>query len=1408
MTRGRRRLSGTIVLIGAVMAAGSLHTVTAAQAATPADDAVRPVIVELTGQPALRSATAGLAAARASVSAAQGDVVDRARQAGVRIQGQRSLTTLVNAVALRVPDRDVARLRSLPGVRAVHPDNPVRASVDTSVPLIGAPQVWQRTDPAGQSARGCGVTVAVVDSGVGYTHPSLGGGFGPGRKVVAGHDFVDGDDDPMDGNAHGTHVAGIIAGDGTGPGGVTGVAPCATLTAYRVLDDYGAGFESDVIAGLEAAVDPANPHRADVVNLSLSTDGDGSDPLGRAASAAAASGVVVVAAAGNSGPGVATVTSPAAADGVLAVGASTSGVRLPSAFLAGPGPRRALQTYRVPLSANPPAAPVTAEVVDVGEGTPDDYAKAGDVHGKIVMYTGNLPRSADDVSADDIARAKDAEDRGALAVLGHGYGSSPTVAAEPGVVAASPRSLASGDSQRMDRVVVLGMDGAQYAELTAAAAQGPLRVTIEGTDVTDQIARFSSRGPTAGRYRLKPDLVAPGVEIRSSVPKALWEPGEYRFSGTSMAAPHAAGAAALIRQLRPGLAARDVDAALIGAATPIAGVGPTTQGAGRLDVRAAADAVLTADPPTLSLGLADLGESTVHGSAKVVLRNTSTAAVTARLRADRAPGSPGKATVSPGTVRIPAGKTVTATVTVTSAVPATDADLAGWVTADVAGPGPDLRVAYLLAARPLLVQASPDPSDGTSTAFVYTPVPLSRPPTVTARGPHGTTVRVTARLDHGSWYRADLRLRRAGGYKLTAGARTTTGGGLVGAGAVEVTPPDSRGRWASIGPNAESGRLDTSPTKPTVGAMTIPYDVKPWITADKGRTWTHAGPLPIAAASNGTVVIDPRDANRIWYAVNSAGMDPTYQGKVLRSTDRGRTWTTLRFPDVPVHALTRDPAGRVLAAVSTDAVLVSRDGGDTWTSYPAGWNTAPSSAAIAGGDLYVGTSRAVWVVRGVGASPARAERVFAGSSLMSIAADDDLVVTVDLHGVVTGSRDRGRTWQTLATAPRRVALSVTLLGGTVYVASTDGDYVGRDHGRTWSVLPHQVRGPVTVDFDRWADDPGTLLLSAEQAGLYATTDTGATYRRIGVPGLTALDIAVTRDASGKPALLAGTQSGVYRTPLPTGAVTPATAEWGASGFEGYVGVQVPLIQPTAADPAVVWRTRMQATGTISIERSTDGAKTWSTVGRVAGTPHALLVHPADPNWVAVSFHNLGSTGLYTTRDGGKTWKTRYQPDIIQTVTADRTRPGRLWLGAASGLYRSDNGGDTTVKVADGRVTAIGFDPRRPNRLVVGGDTIRVSTDGGATFTAADTGGLPIRVSDIVAAPGSADTLYAATTGYTAQSLVVGGRGVLRSRDGGRSWASVSSGLQDTAVTSLAVSPDGKWLYAGVVNGGVQRRPLS
>jgi subtilisin family serine protease len=183
-------------------------------------------------------------------------------------------------------------------------DGRVRATLDHSVPQIGAPQAWS----AGHT--GAGTTVAVLDTGVDATHPDL------ADAVTGAENFTD-SDTTDDRHGHGTHVASTITGNG---GKYQGVAPDTKLLNGKVLNDYGDGMDSWVIAGMEWAA----ANGADVVNMSLGSQlpSDGTDPVSQAVNRITAeTGTLFVIAAGNSGPTVGWIGWPAAADAALTVGA-------------------------------------------------------------------------------------------------------------------------------------------------------------------------------------------------------------------------------------------------------------------------------------------------------------------------------------------------------------------------------------------------------------------------------------------------------------------------------------------------------------------------------------------------------------------------------------------------------------------------------------------------------------------------------------------------------------------------------------------------------------------------------------------------------------------------------------------------------------------------------------------------------------------------------------------------------------------------------------------------------------------------------------------------------------------------------------------------------------------------------
>lgn len=171
-----------------------------------------------------------------------------------------------------------------------------------SLAATNVPRAWDFT-------RGTGVTVAVLDTGVDYVHPDLQG------RVDRGRDFVDQDDDPMDGQGHGTHVAGIVAGGADDNYGIAGVAPNARILAVRVLDGTGQGNYSWVADGIVYAVAKG----AKVINLSLGGT-EQSELLESAINYAAARGVVVTCATGNEK--AKSIGYPARYDSCTAVGAT------------------------------------------------------------------------------------------------------------------------------------------------------------------------------------------------------------------------------------------------------------------------------------------------------------------------------------------------------------------------------------------------------------------------------------------------------------------------------------------------------------------------------------------------------------------------------------------------------------------------------------------------------------------------------------------------------------------------------------------------------------------------------------------------------------------------------------------------------------------------------------------------------------------------------------------------------------------------------------------------------------------------------------------------------------------------------------------------------------------------------
>jgi serine protease AprX len=243
---------------------------------------------------------------------------------------------LVNGLAVELPNRVIRFLAERSEVVSIHYDRATEVHLNRAAVTVGA-----RAARSTFGYDGAGIGVAVIDSGITSHHDDLGyQGTSTNVRVVGGQrvtgfvDFVNNSPAAYDDNGHGTHVAGIIAGNGYDSGGArAGIAPAAHIVSLKVLDAHGRGVISDVIAAFGWAVANRTAHNIRVINLSVGarvTESYWSDPLTLAAKRAADAGIVVVTAAGNLGkkadgsPLYGTITAPGNAPWVLTVGASST----------------------------------------------------------------------------------------------------------------------------------------------------------------------------------------------------------------------------------------------------------------------------------------------------------------------------------------------------------------------------------------------------------------------------------------------------------------------------------------------------------------------------------------------------------------------------------------------------------------------------------------------------------------------------------------------------------------------------------------------------------------------------------------------------------------------------------------------------------------------------------------------------------------------------------------------------------------------------------------------------------------------------------------------------------------------------------------------------------------------------
>lgn len=583
----------------------------------------------------------------------------------------------LNAVAVQLNGEAKATIQRAPQARRVDYQGLYYPNVDDpDLGLIHAIQAWQGA--GGAANAGTEIKVAVVDSGIDIRHPCFSDAGYPAKTQLGDHRFTNNkviaakvfnNKAGVQGltaeaiDSHGTHVAGTVGCnyntaatvDGVSiPYGISGVAPRALLGNYNVFpSDVASARSEDILNALEAAYTDG----FDIANMSLGGGANGvQDLLTVAVDDLDQANMVVAVAAGNDGPGNFTVGSPGSAARALTAGGSTVPHYIATPVTAGaqkfPAVAGDFATVTSNLSA--PLA-VVFEGTNLGQGC--SALPAGSLNGKIALISRGTCFFTEKI--------RNAQNAGAVAAL--------IVNNRPG----DPAPMGTDGTPNQPTIpayMVSQADG-----LTLMGSNGST-ITIGATAEYFQTPNgdfmydSSSEGPTDVDFRVKPDVVAPGVNVLSSIPVAFCggAPCFAFFQGTSMASPHLAGSAAIVRQQHPTWSAAQVRSAIVNTAdqgvlkNALTGALVTdfnVTGAGRENLLSAVNAKVAVDPVSVTFGSVPSGSGQKR-TYKVALSNLATGTKTFSLSVG-AGGGGVSYSVSPSSVSLGAGASATVTVTMT-----------------------------------------------------------------------------------------------------------------------------------------------------------------------------------------------------------------------------------------------------------------------------------------------------------------------------------------------------------------------------------------------------------------------------------------------------------------------------------------------------------------------------------------------------------------------------------------------------------------------------------------------------------------------------------------------------------------------------------------------------------------------
>jgi len=447
----------------------------------------------------------------------------------------------------------------------IQSENEITTYIENSVPYVGTE--IPRTD----GMDGTGIKIAIIDTGVDFNHPDL-FGWGSDGKVIGGYNFIQPDELPMDTNGHGTKVAGVIAADGN----TFGVAPKAKILAYKVSED-GEGVSSELISG---AIQKAIEDEADIINISLGVNRTNSK-IDNAVNHALDNGIFVVTAAGNDGPELETIGSPGRNLQSLTVGATYN--NMTSSLIATLQIDEKQYTVIPMVGSSKTSEPITGKIVFGGFGKNSNLEnldvknailiveRGSDVEGELLFFS---------------IKEMNAAKAGAKALIVYNN--------QPGIFLGELIHEFSepGYTPQIPVVSVDREEGLEIIETIEKNSSGIMNLFYN----PDFIAHFSSRGPVSSFY-IKPDMVAPGAYINTTQINS-----SYNFtSGTSFAAPHVSGAAALLLQKNPELQNQELKSLLMTTVQPVSNAygqefSLHESGSGRLDIANAYNAKLIISP--------------------------------------------------------------------------------------------------------------------------------------------------------------------------------------------------------------------------------------------------------------------------------------------------------------------------------------------------------------------------------------------------------------------------------------------------------------------------------------------------------------------------------------------------------------------------------------------------------------------------------------------------------------------------------------------------------------------------------------------------------------------------------------------------------------------------------------------